>query len=390
MNQTNNQPYLVKALKENWRREMQAVRLYQTAADMERDDRRRDILTRLADVERKHAKMWESKLEDLGEDVEAMRANAPKSAATDAENTPQTKLLQEIEAIENGNAAWYHSQRNVIGDDPEIERIIDEIDQDEADHDSVVSQLARRSPESASKRLHGIWGQERHRNTGSGWVGDAVYGVNDGLGAIFGIIAGVAGFTAKDSTVLMSGLFGVFASTLSMGAGAWLATKSENELMESQLAQEKREVEEDPEHEAEELTLLYELKGFSTSESKEISDRIKSDPDLMLKTMAQEELGISEMNTGSPWRSAGVGSASTLIGGLIPVVPFFFMHGPQAIIAAAAVSIVAHFAVGAAKSLITVRSWWASGFEMTLVGVIVGGASYAVGFFGSTMFHGHL
>lgn len=389
MSSTGNQAYLIKTLRENWRREMQAVELYQAAADMERDERRRDILTRLADVERKHAKMWEEKLTGLGSNAQGIDLGRPSLTGKDGKQLPQAYLLQQIEAVENGNATWYESQRNVI-DDPDLLRIIDQIDEDESAHNSVAAELATQTSGSARKRLHGMWGEERHRNTGSDWVGDAVYGVNDGLGAIFGIIAGVAGYTANDKTVLMSGIFGALASTLSMGAGAWLATKSENELMESQLAQEKREIEEDPSHEAEELALLYELKGFSTSESKEISDRIASDPDLLLKTMAQEELGIHEASTGSPWRSAMFGSASTLVGGLIPVIPFFFLQGIPAMVAAAIVSLAAHFAVGAAKSIITVRTWWASGFEMTLVGVLVGVVSYGLGVIGQSMFGAHL
>ncbi|WDL95440.1 demethoxyubiquinone hydroxylase family protein [Alicyclobacillus sp. ALC3] len=380
-----NQAYLIKTLKENWRREMMAVQLYQAAADMESDDRRRQILSQLVDVERKHARLWEERLQAQGVDITDLQSTIPAAATAmrNRKGVPQAILLQQIEEVENGNAAWYQSQRNVI-DDPEIVQVLDVIDKDEADHDSVVTDLAKRPAGSAKSRLHGLWGEERHRGNSGDWVGDAIYGVNDGLGAIFGIISGVAGFTGG-KYVLMSGLFGALASTLSMGAGAWLATKSENELMESELARERQEIAEDPAHEAEELALLYELKGFSTAEAKDIADRIASDPDELLKTMAAEELGIHETSTGSPWRSALFGSGSTLVGGIIPLIPFFFMKGIPAMIAAAIISIAAHFAVGAAKSLITVRSWWASGLEMTAVGVIVGVVSYALGLVGASL-----
>jgi vacuolar iron transporter family protein len=70
---------------------------------------------------------------------------------------------------------------------------------------------------------------------------------------------------------------------------------------------------------------------------------------------------------------------STGLGAIVPVIPFFFTTGTAAIIAAAVVSLVAHFLVGAAKSLVTLRSWWSAGLEMTLAGVIVGGALYVIG-----------
>ncbi|MDE3070404.1 MAG: VIT1/CCC1 transporter family protein, partial [Acidobacteriota bacterium] len=101
-------------------------------------------------------------------------------------------------------------------------------------------------------------------------------------------------------------------------------------------------------------------------------------PEAMLSMLAAEELGTTT-SEGHPVQAALAGGLSTALGAMVPVVPFFFAHGTVAIVAAAVVSIVAHFLVGAAKSLVTLRSWWAAGTEMTLAGVVVGGALYAVG-----------
>lgn len=379
MGEDRNQGYLVRTLRENWRREMEAARLYEASALADSDERRRGIFRQLAEVEYRHAKMWEGKLAELGVDISTLAAPTVKLPKYRLE-----EVVDRIEEVELGNATWYKSLRNVI-DDTEIVAILDEIDKDEADHDEVAAEL-QASP-NADHRLRHIWSNERWHNQGSNdWVGDAIYGVNDGLGAIFGIIAGVAGFTSNSGTaVLTSGLFGALASTLSMGAGAWLATKSENELMDTAIGQERREISEDPEHEKEELALLYELKGFSPSEAGQIADRIASDDEQFLKTMVQEELGFHEQTRGNPWRSALFGSASTLVGGIIPLIPFFFMSGVKAMVLAAVISLVAHFAVGAAKSIITVRSWWASGLEMTAVGLLVGVVSYGLGLLGSNV-----
>lgn len=80
-----------------------------------------------------------------------------------------------------------------------------------------------------------------------------------------------------------------------------------------------------------------------------------------------------------PITSAVSGSLSTAVGAFIPIIPFFFLTGYPAVAAAAIVSLVAHFAVGAAKSLVTVRSWWSSGLEMTLIGAIEGVVTYILG-----------
>ena len=95
--------------------------------------------------------------------------------------------------------------------------------------------------------------------------------------------------------------------------------------------------------------------------------------------LAGERLGTTEDALSNPLVSAGSGALSTAIGAAIPVVPFFFMHGVEAIVAAAIVSLIAHFDVDAAKSLITVRSWWSSGMEMTIVGAVEGAVTYGIG-----------
>jgi len=381
---TDEKRYLTKTLIENWRRETEAAQLYEFAAQSEHDERKRKILHKLAEVEYNHAKLWVQKLEQLGVDANQL----PKVQVEKQPIRGVVDLVDRIEAIEQGNAAWYQSLRNVVQDD-DIVRIINQIEADETAHADLDAAL--KTSTIPGKRLKRMWGEERwHKQQSGGWVGDAIYGVNDGLGAIFGIIAGVAGFTEHSAssthTVLVSGFFGALASTLSMGAGAYLATKSENELMESEIAQERREIEQDPEHEIEELALIYQLKGFEPIEATRIATQIASDPEQFLKTMSQEELGFHESTKGNPWKSAIFGSVSTLVGGIIPLIPFFFVGGLTGMLIAAVVSILAHFAVGAAKSIITTRSWWASGLEMTLVGVIVGVVSYALGVFGSQLF----
>ena len=99
----------------------------------------------------------------------------------------------------------------------------------------------------------------------------------------------------------------------------------------------------------------------------------------MLQALATEEFGVAAGGGGDPGQAALAAGISTGIGAIIPVIPFMITTGTVAIIAAAVVSLIAHFLVGAAKSLVTLRTWWSAGLEMTLAGVIVGGATYLVG-----------
>jgi vacuolar iron transporter family protein len=99
----------------------------------------------------------------------------------------------------------------------------------------------------------------------------------------------------------------------------------------------------------------------------------------MLQALAAEEFGTGAGGGSDPAQAALAAGVSTGLGAIVPVIPFMFTTGTVAIVAAAIISLVAHFLVGAAKSLVTLRTWWAAGLEMTLAGVIVGGATYLVG-----------
>jgi vacuolar iron transporter family protein len=108
-------------------------------------------------------------------------------------------------------------------------------------------------------------------------------------------------------------------------------------------------------------------------------EHLAKDKNQLIKALARERLKTTEEGLSKPVVSALSGALSTAVGAFIPIVPFFFMTGIPAVIVAATVSLIAHFAVGAAKSLITIRSWWASGFEMTWIGALEGVVTYIIG-----------
>jgi vacuolar iron transporter family protein len=196
---------------------------------------------------------------------------------------------------------------------------------------------------------------------------------------VFGIVAGVSGATGGSSFVLTAGLSGAIASALSMATGAFLASRSEAEVVAANVQRERQEIAEHPEEEREELSLFYQIKGIDEQTADQLAAKMAEHPQAMLQALSAEELGVTEAGTGNPAQSALAAGVSTGLGAIIPVIPFMFTTGTAAIAAAAIVSLVAHFLVGATKSLVTLRSWWSAGLEMTLAGVIVGGATYLVG-----------
>ena len=370
---------LIAALKQNWQREIQGMRTYRDLARNERDTARRQVLEKLADAEARHAEKWARKLAELG--AEAPKEERPFGVRLQGWLRRQLgteAALRQLEGEEDKDIARYEAQARSIND-AEAQAMLREVRREEKSHGRIIREII--SPIGPQGMLDVMLRRERWHKRGGGWLGDAIYGANDGLGAVFGIVSAVAGYTgAADSHfVLISGLAGMLASALSMGSGAFLATKSEREVYEAEIGREKHEIEQDPEEEREELALFYQLKGFTEDEANLLANRLSEKPDQFLRTLAHEELGLSEDSFPHPWVAATSATLSTAIGAFIPIIPFFFLRGITAIIVAALISLIAHFVVGAAKTLVTGRSWFNSGMEMTVVGAVEAVITYVLG-----------
>ncbi|MCU1382321.1 MAG: hypothetical protein JWL71_1018 [Acidobacteria bacterium] len=360
-----------------WRREVEAAATYKHLADRETDQKRKDILMRLADQEDKHAARWSERIA-----ASTGRVPDPKEVERGLSwfqriSDPNV-VLHRLEQEENKAEAEYDQLMQRLSN-PTDRQIAEEAMLEERDHAVVLRTLAGGKMPTPRSTLDSILGRERWHVRGTGWIGDAIYGVNDGLGAVFGIVSGMAGYTGGSEVVLAAGLAGTLASALSMGAGAYLSSKSQREVYESEIAREQAEIDEDPHEELLELELFYQLKGFSAEEARSMAERLQKEPKQFLRTLVHEELGLNEETFPNPWRSTLSASVSTAIGGFIPIIPFFFTVGMPAVVASFVISTLAHFVVGASKSLVTTRSWWASGAEMTVVGVIEAGITYGLG-----------
>jgi VIT1/CCC1 family predicted Fe2+/Mn2+ transporter/rubrerythrin len=360
-----------------WRREVEAATTYRHLAGRERDPKRKDILLRLAQQEDNHAARWSERLA-LATGHAPDPSEVERGMSWFQRLSDPNVVLHRLEQEETKAEAEYEQLMRRLSD-PTDRQIAEEAMLEERDHAVVLRTLAGGKIPTPRSALDAILHRERWHVRGTGWIGDAIYGINDGLGAVFGIVSGMAGYTGGSEVVLAAGLAGTLASALSMGAGAYLAAKSEREVYESEIAREQAEIEEDPHEEILELELFYQLKGFSPEESRAMAEKMYKEPKQFLRTLVHEELGLSEENFPNPWRSTLSAAVSTAIGGFIPIIPFFFTVGMPAVIASFAISTLAHFTVGAAKALVTMRPWWATGLEMTMVGILEAAVTYGLG-----------
>ncbi|MGE5619906.1 MAG: VIT1/CCC1 transporter family protein [Sphingomonadaceae bacterium] len=371
---------VIATLERNWRAEMEGAATYRELAAMEKDGRRKALLIKLAEAEERHASRWAERIVELGgqdPSTKGVPVGPSRGVILTAKAVDLDTALRKAEATEEEHVRQYEAQARDLGDQG-IARILEEVAQDESSHARTLRAMAGPGREVQS-RLESILRREKWHGKGGSWIGDAIYGVNDGLTAVFGIVSGVAGATSHNEFIVVAGLAGVLSSALSMGASAYLANKAEKEVFEAELARERKEIEENPEEEREELELFYQLKGFTEEEARTLVERLSEKPDQFLRTLAHEELGLAEERLPNPNLAAVVGTVSTALGGMVPVIPFFFLSGTVGILVSLVVSIVAHFAVGASKSLVTLRSWWKSGLEMTAVALIVAIVAYGLG-----------
>lgn len=377
------------ALEGNWQAEMEGYHTYQTLADRDSEPVRAQVLRHLASAEWEHAALWHGRIAELGGPEPVYKGNPGGEANSLANRAGGIRMaLRRLEIEESRHIANYGKQLKDLGDDASVD-ILNHVIEDEKDHHRELGSLLRghysapaHAPKVDPKAVLDELLAKRNqgRKQAGSWIGDAIYGVNDGLGAIFGIVSGVSGATQGEAKyVLLAGLSGMIASALSMGSGAYLAAKSEREIYHAELAREREAIAMNGAEARELLALYYQVKGLPEEDAFHVVDHIARDPDQMLRALSSERLGTSEEALSNPMVSATSGAISTAVGAIIPVIPFFFMQGVPAVIAAAVISLLAHFAVGAAKSLITVRSWWSSGMEMTVVGAVEGAVTYGIG-----------
>jgi len=366
-----NSDRFIQGLQKAWLAEQKSLRLYRDLAEHESNPSRRGVLLKLAENEQSHADRWARRLNELG-------APIPSGRETPAQRiwrwimvqSGTDNALKQIEAAEDRDEEQYASLLEEAPT-PADHEAIQSVREDEQGH-SWLMRAAGKSQETISSpqfRLDTILHRERWHKRGGGWIGQAIYGANDGLGSVFGIVSGVAGATAGGPAVLIAGLAGMLASALSMGSGAYLASKAEREVNLAEINRERRELETKPEEEMEELSLFYQLKGVPEDEANNLAHTLIAQPEQALRTLTSEELGFNEQALNQPWVEAISASLSTAAGAFIPIIPFFFARGYPAIIASFAISTLSHFLIGAAKTVVTGLSPWKSGGEMTMVGL---------------------
>jgi vacuolar iron transporter family protein len=210
-------------------------------------------------------------------------------------------------------------------------------------------------------------------------VRDVVLGLNDGLVASFAVTSGVAGAFTSPTVVVIAGVSEMLGGAVSMGLAAFASARAQFEFYQSEVQRERDEIDRWPDRERDEIRGIYRSKGFRSPLLDQIVGHITADPERWANVMMREELGFGADIMDPPLRSGITVGLSYLVGAAVPVLPYAFVRPQTGIVISACTTIFVLFIIGAAKTLITSRSWWRSGLESMAIGIAAGIVTYGAG-----------
>jgi VIT1/CCC1 family predicted Fe2+/Mn2+ transporter len=220
-------------------------------------------------------------------------------------------------------------------------------------------------------------------------VREVIFGTQDGLLTTLGLLSGVGGATNDRYTVLVAGAAGAFAGMIAMGAGAYISSKSQQEVHEAEVDVERTELARHPERELEELVHLFQDEGLPEADARVVAEKIAARPTAMLHAMTRMELGI-QMDAGQPVREGGVMAAAFAVGAAVPIVPWLLLPTARlasfaglalspALLVSAAITVTALFVMGAGKARVARSSALRGGLEVMVIGLAAAVVGYILG-----------
>jgi len=353
---------------QNLQDERDGAALYEGLAAVEKNADRAASFAELAHGERRHAKVWQDKLEKEGVPVPPDHPSSRvRTLVWLAKRLGSDAVIPYVVANEAGDADKYARQGAEAAPMAAEERA----------HQQVLTGLGGDRPLEARAAIATREGW--HRGGRGGSLRAAIFGVNDGLLSNLSLVLGVAGAGAESHTLVVTGLAGLLGGAFSMAVGEFTSVASQRDILARQVDLERRELAEAPEEEAAELALIFQQKGLAADQATRVATELLKNPEHALDTLVREELGLDPEDLGSPWGAAGSSFATFAAGATIPVLPFLFLKGSTASIVAASAAGVVLAGVGALVGFLAGTPAWKSAARMVGLAVLAAGATWGVG-----------
>ncbi len=352
----------------NIQTEIDACFLYQKLAEHEADPVIANVFKEMSNIEKSHAEAF-AKKEKISLDKLMLPSWRAKTLNTIGKIFGYDYVLGSLMDTEKSISNAIISQKK---------NRKEKITGAETNHVTILRTILEKEKKVTGTQISKF--ESRHRSVGGNAIRAAVLGGNDGLVSNFSLVMGIAGATAAQEGVLLAGLAGLLAGSLSMSLGEWISVKSSQELYENQMQIEMEELEVNPEGEMKELALIYIAKGIPEAQAYQMAGDIIKDKSHAHEILVQEELGINaEELKGSAVEAAVYSFILFAIGAVIPVIPFMFLSGMKAVVISVALSAVGLFLIGAAITLFTGKNVWYSGFRQVLFGLAAAAITFGIG-----------
>lgn len=232
-------------------------------------------------------------------------------------------------------------------------------------------------PNTSHNHPHGTH-HEQHLQS-SDFISDIVIGMADGLTVPFALAAGLSGAVADSSLIVTAGIAEIVAGSIAMGLGGYLAGRTEADHYESERRREVMEVETVPEREKEEVRDVFAEMGLSPTLQAAIADELSKDKTKWVDFMMKYELGLEEPDPNRATKSALTIGLSYVVGGLVPLVPYFLVTKPhEALLYSAGVTLICLFIFGYFKSKVTGQPPVSGAFKVMLIGALAAAAAFGV------------
>ncbi len=346
--------------------EQEAVGLYTAMAGAEKDSKRKALFQELVESERRHAMYWAAKLGiALSEKASVRRTLRVHAVGWLARRLGTKRMLSLVMRLEGDDSRIY-------GGDPEAAHVVGE----EAEHFQKLQTMQ-----------DGLRHPQRQARTTQAWESAAsagafragVLGVNDGLVSNFALVWGVAGGTSDTQIILLAGVAGLLAGAFSMAAGEYVSMRADRDLSEYRIEKARKELEEFPEEEREEISLIYRLKGLTKAEADLLAARVMQSKEIALDTMVREQLGLDPHQLGSPTGAAVSSFVAFSAGAFVPLFPYLLSHNSGAFLISGVLTGVALLFVGSLLAYFSKKNAAWGGLRMLLFGAVAGAITNGIG-----------
>jgi vacuolar iron transporter family protein len=206
-----------------------------------------------------------------------------------------------------------------------------------------------------------------------------VFGANDGLVSNLALVMGVAGASPEPGIIVLAGVAGLIAGAFSMGVGEYVSVQSQRELLDFQVAFQRKQLREAPDQERAILTRIYAERGFSERQAAEFAEAVFDDDDHAVRLLIFEEVGLDARSIGSPMAAALSSFVAFTAGAFVPLLPFLLATGTTGFVGSIGLSLLALALLGIGIARLTRRPVAYGAVRQVLLGGAAAAVTFVVG-----------